>query len=114
MITKLEISQRYDFSTLLYWSYITIDLVNEVAFFNHNIPNWLNEFDMEFLTSISFEDNFKLFLSFSKNILDADLNINTVNVENFQKNIIKINLFDKFSSKEEVLVIKKDYMTYQS
>ena len=65
MITKLEISQRYDFSTLFYWSYITIDFVNEVAFFNNKIPNWLNEFDMEFLSSISFEDNFKLFLSFS-------------------------------------------------
>lgn len=107
MITKLEISQRYDFSTLFYWSYITIDFVNEVAFFDNKIPNWLNEFDMEFLSSISFEDNFKLFLSFSKNILDADLNINTVNVENFQKNIDKINLFDKFSSKEECFDLKK-------
>ena len=36
MITKLEISQKYDFSTLFYWSYITIDFMNEVAFFNNN------------------------------------------------------------------------------
>lgn len=33
MITKLVISQRYDFSTLLYWSEITIDFVDEIAFF---------------------------------------------------------------------------------
>lgn len=73
----------------------------KLLFFDNKIPNWLNEFDMKFLSSISFEDNFKLFLSFSNNILDTPLNLNTTNVKNFRERFDEIKLFDKFCSKNE-------------
>ncbi len=65
MITKLEISQKYNFSTLIYLSYFIIDFDKKIAFFDSRVPIWVDEFDEDSLNFFSFEDNFKVFLEFS-------------------------------------------------
>ena len=99
MITKLEISQRYNFSTLLYWSFFTIDFDKKTAFFNREIPIWREEFDPEFLGSISFEENFKLYWAFSKNITKNNYRLNDNQISDFLNRFNSLNLFGDYITK---------------
>lgn len=99
MITKLKISQKYNFSTLFYWSYFTIDFDKKIAFFDNRIPKWIDEFDEEFLSSRSFDDNFNLFLTFSENVPNVDFKLKTNEINNFQRDFEKLHLFDNYNPK---------------